>query len=43
MLKFGMEIALGMMQKSGAAIFEILIFRNVSGGTSAKFCQLAEI
>ena len=37
MLKFGPEIALGMIQKSGAAIFEILIFRNFSGGQSPNF------
>ena len=32
-----MEIALGMIQKSDAAIFEILIFRNYSGGQSPNF------
>ena len=40
MLKFGLEIALGMIQKSGAAIFEILIFRDFSGGQSPKFSQI---
>ena len=39
MLKFGLEIALGMIQKSGLAIFDILIFRDFSGGQSPKFCQ----
>ena len=39
MLKFGLEIALGMIQKSDAAIFEILIFRNFSGGQSPNFGQ----
>ena len=42
MLKFGLEIALGMIQKSGLAIFEILIFRDFSGGQSPKFCQNEE-
>ena len=37
MLKFGLEIALGMIQKSDAAIFEILIFRDFSGGQSPNF------
>jgi len=37
MLKFGLEIALGMIQKSGLAIFEILIFRDFSGGESPNF------
>ena len=37
MLKFGLEIALRMIQKSDAAIFEILIFRNFSGGQSPNF------
>ena len=37
MLKFGLEIALGMIQKSGAAIFEILIIRDFSGGQSPNF------
>ena len=40
MLKFGLEIALGMIQKSGAAIFEILIFRDFSGGQSPKMADL---
>ena len=37
MLKFGLEIVLGMIQKSDAAIFEILIFRKFSGGQSPNF------
>ena len=37
MLKFGLEIVLGMIQKSDAAIFEILIFRDFSGGQSPNF------
>ena len=37
MLKFGLEIVLGMMQKSDAVIFEILIFRDFSGGQSPNF------
>ena len=37
MLKFGLKIVLGMMQKSDAAIFEILIFRDFSGGQSPNF------
>ena len=40
MLKFGLEIALGMIQKSGLAIFEILIFRDFSGGQSPKMADL---
>ena len=40
MLKFGLEIALGMMQKSGSAIFEIFIFRDFSGGQSPKMADL---
>ena len=40
MLKFGLEIALGMIQKKDAAIFEILIFRYVSGGQSPKMADL---
>ena len=40
MLKFGLEIALGMIQKSGSAIFEILIFRDFSGGQSPKMADL---
>ena len=39
MLKFGLEIALEMIQKSGAAIFEILIFRDFSGGQSPKMAD----
>ena len=38
-LKFGLEIALGMIQKSGAAIFEILIFCDFSGGQSPKMAD----
>ena len=37
MLKFGLEIVLGMIQKSDAAIFEILIFCDFSGGQSPNF------
>ena len=37
MLKFGLEIALGMLQKSDAGIFEILNFRDFSGGQSPNF------
>ena len=37
MLKFGLEIAVGILQKSDATIFEILIFRNILGGQSPKF------
>ena len=41
MLKFGLEIALGTIQKkSGAAIFEILIFRDFSGGQIPKMADL---
>ena len=42
MLKFGLEIALGMIQKSGAAICEILIFRDFSVGLSPKFSENCE-
>ena len=37
MLKFGLEIDLGVIQKSYAAIFEILIFHDFSGGQSPNF------
>ena len=40
MLKFGLEIAWGMLQKSDAAIFEILIFRDFSGGQSPNMADL---
>ena len=40
MLKFGLELALEMIQKSGAVIFEILIFRDFSGGQSPKMADL---
>ena len=40
MLKFGLEIDLGVIQKSYAAIFEILIFRVFSGGQSPKMADL---
>ena len=40
MLKFGLEIDLGVIQKSDAAIFEILIFRDFSGGQSPKMADL---
>ena len=43
MLKFCMEIVLEMMQKSDAAIFEILIFRNFSGGQSSNFRHFDKI
>ena len=39
MLKFGLEIGFGVIQKRYAAIFEILIFRNFLVGQSSKFCQ----
>ena len=39
MLEFGLKIALGMIQKSGTGIFEILIFHNFSGGQSPNFGQ----
>ena len=41
MLKFGLEIALGMIQKSDAAIFEILIFGDFTVSENRKnhvFC-----
>ena len=37
MLKFGLEIDFGVIQKIDAAIFEILIFRDFSGGQSPNF------
>ena len=40
MLKFGVEIALGMIQKSDVAIFEILIFWHFSGVQSPKMANL---
>ena len=43
MLKFGLEIALGMIQKSGLAIFEILIIRNISEGQSPKMVDWTKI
>ena len=39
MLKFGVEIDFGVIQKRYAAIFEILIFRDFSGGQSPKFSE----
>ena len=39
MLKFGLEIDLGVIQKSDVAIFEMLIFRDFSGGQSPNFGQ----
>ena len=38
MLKLGLEIDFDVIQKGYAAIFEILIFRDFSGGQSPKFC-----
>ena len=43
MLKFGMEIDYGVIQKRYAAIFEILIFRNFSGGQSSNFRHFVKI
>ena len=40
MLKFGLDIVLGMLQKSYVAIFEILIFLDFSGGQSPKMADL---
>ena len=40
MLKFGLEIDMGEIKKSDTAIFEILIFRNFSGGHSPKMADL---
>ena len=37
MLKFGLEMDFGMIQKGYGAIFEILILRNFSGGHSSNF------
>ena len=42
MLKFGLKIDFGVVQKRYAAIFEILIFRDISGGQSPKFCSKGE-
>ena len=39
MLKFGLEINFGVLQKRYAANFEILIFRDFSGGQSRTFCE----
>ena len=39
MLNFDLEIHYGVTQKSYAVIFEILIFRDFSGGQSPTFCQ----
>ena len=43
MLNFGLEIDFGVIQKSDAAIFEILIFRDFSGGQSSNFCHFGKI
>ena len=40
MLKFGLEMDFGMIQKSDAAIFVILILPNFSGGESPKIYNL---
>ena len=40
MLKFGLEIDFGVIQKIYAAIFEILIFHDFSGGQSPKMADL---
>ena len=37
-----MEIDFGVIQKLYAVIFEILGFRDFSGGQSPKFCQNGE-
>ena len=42
MLKYGLEIDFVAIQEPYAAIFEMLIFRNFSGGQSPKFCQNGE-
>ena len=39
MLEFDLEIDFGVTQKQYEAIFEILIFRDFSGGQSLKLCQ----
>ena len=43
MLKYGLEIDFGVIQKCYAAIFEILIFHDFSGGQSSNFCHFDEI
>ena len=43
MLKFDMQIEYGVIQKRSAAIFEILNFRNFSGGQSSNFCHFDKI
>ena len=40
MLKFGSEIHFGVIQNHTAAIFEILIFRDFSGGQSSNYRYL---
>ena len=43
MLKFGMEIDYGMIQRRYAAIFEFLNFRDFSRGQSANFRHFDKI
>ena len=43
MLKFGLEIDFGVIQKLYAAIFEILIFRDFSGGKVQNFIKMKAI
>ena len=43
MLKFGLEIDFGVLQKRYAVILEIFIFRNFSGGQSSNFCHFVKI
>ena len=43
MLKFGLEIDFGVIQKRYAAILEMLIFREFSGGQSSNLCYFDKI
>ena len=43
MLKFGLEIDFGMIQKRYVAIFKILIFHDFSGGQSSNFRHFDKI
>ena len=43
MLKFGLEIDFEVIQKRYAAIFEILIFHDFSGGQSSNFRHFDKI
>ena len=43
MLKSGLEIDFGVMQKHYAVIFEILIFQGFSGGQNSNFCHIDKI